>query len=122
MESKRLKRVAEAYQQNLMEILQFEVREPRLSGVWITHVIFTPDLRLAKIYFNTHEGKLREDEVIKGFERSKSFLKRELAQRVQLKYAPDLRFYYDESEDVQHRLDEIFKKIEDERHAKSEEN
>lgn len=122
MESKRLQRVAEAYQHELSQILLLDVRNPNLVGVWITNVVFTPDLRLAKIYFNISGGRVREEEVLEGFARSKSFFRRELAQRVQLKYAPDLKFYFDESLEVRERLDELFKEIEDKRGGQSKEN
>lgn len=117
-ESKRLHRAAEAYQHELAQILLTEVRDPRLSGVWVTRVVFTPDLRLAKIYFNISGGRVREDEVLQGFERSTSFFRHELAQRVQLKYAPELKFYFDESVEMTERMDELFKKIADERDGK----
>jgi len=122
MESKRLQRVSEAYQHELSQILHLDVRNPSLAGVYITNVVFTPDLRLAKIYFNISGGRVREEEVLEGFARSKSYFRRELAQRVQLKYAPDLKFYFDESLEIKERMDELFKEIEDKRGGQSKED
>ena len=121
MDNKRLNRVAEAYQHELSKLLHLETREPRLQGVWVTQVIFTPDLKLAKIYFNVNGGRVREDEVIAGFEHCKSFLRRELSQRVKMKYVPDLKFYFDESAEVNQRIDELFKEIEDQKNGVSKE-
>lgn len=117
MDNKRLNRVAEAYQHELSNLLHLETREPRLQGVWITQVIFTPDLKLAKIYFNVSGGRVREDEVLDGFTHCKSFLRRELSQRVKMKYVPDLKFYFDESAEVNQRIDELFKQIEDQKNG-----
>jgi ribosome-binding factor A len=114
-DNKRLNRVSEAYQHELAQMLHLEVRDPRLAGVWITRVKFTPDLRLAKVYFNVDGGRVREEEVLYGFERSKGFLRHELAQRVQLKFAPELKFYYDESAEVGERLDELFRQIDEQK-------
>jgi len=119
--SKRIDRMCDAYQKELSEILHFRVRDPRLEGVYITNVVFTPDLRLAKIYFEILGGRTREHEVIQGFEKSKGYLKRELSSRVKIKYAPDLKFYYDESKEVKEKIDELFHQI-DEENEKSEEN
>lgn len=114
MVNKRSARLSEAYLKEVANIVHSEIRDPRLSGVYVTQVVFTPDLRLAKVYFNVSGGRLREEEVIQGFERSKGFLKRELNRRINIKYAPDLKFYYDESSEVKAEIDRLFDQIESE--------
>lgn len=118
MSNKRIERLSEAYLKELSEILHHQVRDPCLSGVYITQVVFSPDLRLAKIYFNVSGGRVREQEVIKGFERSKGYLRRELANRVTIKYSPDIKFYFDDSFEVKNKIDQLFKEIE--RHKDAE--
>ncbi|MCP5464190.1 MAG: 30S ribosome-binding factor RbfA [Deltaproteobacteria bacterium] len=120
--SKRLDRISEAYQKGISQILHDQIRDPRLEGVFVTNVVITPDLRLAKVYFDMRGGALRADEAIRGFEKSKGFLKRELANVVRIKYMPDLKFYYDESLDVQRKIDELFEKIESEEESTDEES
>ena len=115
-------RVAEAYQKEITEVLHRDVRDPRLNGVSVTQVIFTPDLRLAKVYFTVSGGRVREKEVLDGFEHSKGFLRRELSQRVRIKFSPDLKFYFDDSVEVNNRMDELFRAIEDQRHETSKED
>lgn len=122
MDTKRMLRVAEAYQKEITQVLHRDVRDPRLNGVTVTHVIFTPDLRLAKIYFDVAGGRVREKEVLSGFEHSKGFLRRELSQRVRIKFTPDLKFYFDDSVEVNNRMDELFRTIEDQRHETSKED
>lgn len=119
MSNKRTRRLSEAYLKEISNILHYKIRDPQLAGVYVTHVVFTPDLRLAKIYFNVSGGRLREAEVIRGFERSKGFLKRELASRVRTKYAPDIRFYYDESEEVRERIEKLFEEIHEQKNEQS---
>lgn len=116
----RCDRVSEAYMNELLQILRNEVRDPRLEGAFVTNVVFTPDLRLAKVYFNLSGGRVREKEALKGFDRCKGFLRKTLSDRVRLKFAPDLKFYYDESFEVQEKIDELFEKIEqDNEHEES---
>jgi ribosome-binding factor A len=116
MTAKRISKVEEAYLKELAQVLHFNVRDPRLTGVQITNVIFTPDLRLAKVYFNVDGGELRQEEVIKGFEKSKGYLKKEVSTRVRVKYVPDMKFYYDESNQVKEHIDKLFDQINEGEH------
>lgn len=109
----RQQRMAASYKQEISALLCFELDHPDLQGVTITQVHVTPDLKLAKIYFQVPEGRERESEVIQGFQHSKKFLKKILGQRVPLKFIPDLRFYYDETEEVYSQIDHLFQKIQD---------
>lgn len=111
----RQKRVAETYHHTLSHLIHFEVDHPALDAVMITEVILSPDLRLAKIYFTTESGRSGEKKALAGFEETKIFLKKRLADSVSLKFVPDLKFYYDESGDVRKNMDALFKKIEDEK-------
>ncbi len=114
MSTKRIERLAEAYKQGLSELLLLELRDPRLAGVYLTRVVFTPDLRLAKVYFNVNGGRVRAPDVVDGFQHSKGFLKREMSERVQMKFAPDIKFYYDESGEMQDQIDSLFRQIQQE--------
>ena len=51
------------------------------------------------------------DDVQKGLERAKGFLKKELSENLELKYIPDLRFHYDMTEVNGHRIDSLLQKI-----------
>lgn len=117
MENKRLNRAAEAYQHELASILLFDTRDQRLQDVGITRVVFAPDMKLAKIYFRVAGGKVREREVQEGFKKAEGYLKRELATRVNLKFAPDLRFYYDDAQEAYDHIDRLLHQIEVEKNA-----
>ncbi len=108
---KRTARLSEAYMKELSQMVLYNIRDPRLTGVYITHVLFTPDLRLAKVYFHVDGGRVREKEVIEGFESSKGYIKRELNTRVNIKYAPDIKFYYDDTDEMQEQIDQLFGQI-----------
>lgn len=118
--SKRMQRLCEAYKKELSQIILYEMRDPRLHGAYITTVVFTPDLRLAKIYFNASGGRVREPEILEGFESSKGFLRRELSDRVEMKFSPDLKFYFDESSEEKDRIDRLFDQLERQKNEESE--
>lgn len=111
----RLKKIAELYRHEIAKLLITDFRDPRLAGVEVTHVILTADLRIARIYFNMPGGKTREQEVLKGFRRSKGFIKKELASKVNIRYIPDLEFYYDETHELVQRVEVLFHQIEEEK-------
>lgn len=102
-------RVAGLIQQVLAELLHKEIRDPRVSTATITGVKVSRDLRIAKIYFSTAgDPKLRKA-AIDGFNQARGFVKRELAQRVDLRYMPDLKFFYDESIEYGSRIEQLLK-------------
>lgn len=119
MDSIRLKRIAETYLQEMSQLLYFSVKDPLLQGVNITHVQISPDMKLAKVYFTIHEGQSREKEVLKGLNRSKGFLRKELSQRVKLKFTPDLKFFYDETDEMSQRIEAILHKLDEQKANKS---
>jgi len=104
-------RVGGLIKQVLAELLQKHISDPRLTLTTITDVVVSRDLRLAKIYFSTSGGKEAVQGALDGFERGRGFIKRELAQRLTLRYMPDLQFYYDESIDYGARIDRLLKAV-----------
>ena len=69
------------------------------------------DLQLARIYYTVLDGSNRRD-TARGLRRAKTYLRRAIGQRLQLRHVPELRFMYDETLDQQDRLARIFTEIE----------
>ncbi len=103
----RAERVSRHIRNNLAELLNKKIRDPRLRTVTITGVDMSPDLRLAKIYFSTAGDKKAVSDAEAGFANARSFIKRHLAGSLGLRYMPDIRFYYDTSLDYGARIDNI---------------
>lgn len=109
--SQRQQRVAELVRHALAEVLS---RGDLQDDVLTRHVItvpevrMSPDLKLATAYVMPLGGK-DEDAVIKALEKNKKFLRQEVAHRVNLKFAPDLRFRRDESFDEAARIDALLR-------------
>lgn len=108
----RAERVAGLIQQTLSEILNRSVKDPRLEFTTITDVKVTRDLRIARVYFSTAGGETEKvQEALQGFRSASGFVKAELAKRLELRYMPELEFYYDESFDYGSRIDQLLKSI-----------
>jgi len=96
--SQRQLRVGELVRHAIAEMLmRGDVHDPVIEGHLITvpEVRMSPDLRLATVYVMPMGGR-DAAEVVAAFERHKKFLRAEIAHRVNLKFAPDIRFRVDE--------------------------
>ena len=107
--SHRLERVSESIRHALAEILsRGEVVDPVLNThvVTIANVRMSPDLKLATVATMPLGGKDAQ-KTIAALEVHKKELRALVARRVNLKYAPDLRFVLDDSFDAQSRIDAL---------------
>ena len=99
MSNSRMLRVAELIQSELANMVMRDVKDPRVRNVVITRVEVSPDLRVAKVYFSRYgknQGNFEEiEEGLKGLERASGFLQMKLAERLQLKNTPRLKFFTD---------------------------
>jgi len=107
--SQRILRVAELVRHAAAEALsRGDFDDPVLAKqiVTVPHVKMSPDLKLATLFIMPLGGKRRE-ETLAALERNKKVLRTHIAHRVNLKFAPDLRFLLDETFDAQSRLDAL---------------
>ncbi|MEJ2155943.1 MAG: 30S ribosome-binding factor RbfA [Desulfobacteraceae bacterium] len=104
-------RVGGLIQQVLAELLLTEISDPRLSQTTITAVKVSRDLRFARIYFATSGRDGAAEAAKEGFNRACGFVKRELAQRLGLRYMPDLKFFYDDAIDRGARMEQLIKLV-----------
>jgi len=107
--SQRQLRVGELVRHALAEMLtRGDVHDPVLESHMITipEVRMSPDLRLATIYVLPLGGRDAEA-VVAAFERHKKFLRAEIAHRVNLKFAPDIRFRFDDRFAEAERIDKL---------------
>ena len=104
-------RINSNVQRELSYILANEVKNPNVKFVTITAVDVTSDLSFAKVYFTTLEDKI---ETIKALKSAKGFIRKALADRVELRHIPELEFIYDESIEYGKRIEEKIKEIHNE--------
>ncbi|MDN4632033.1 ribosome-binding factor A [Sphingomonas sp. PvP056] len=112
--SVRLLRVGEQMRHTLSDILaRGDVHDPVLAKhtVTITEVRMSPDLRHATVFMKPLLGK-DEEAVLKALRTNTAYLQREVASRVQMKYAAKLKFLADESFDEGSHIDTLLRKPE----------
>jgi len=81
----------------LSELLQRKVPDPRLRGVHIVSVDISPDFHLARVLYSFLNDEMNEEDVQKGLDSAKPFLRRELKKVLQLRVLPELAFFFDPS-------------------------
>ncbi len=109
--SQRQQRVAELVRHALAEVLsRGDISDPVLAThvVTVPEVRMSPDLKLATAYIMPLGGK-DERPVIEALDRHKKVLRTEVARRVNLKFAPELRFRRDTSFDEAARIDALLR-------------
>jgi ribosome-binding factor A len=109
--SQRQLRVGELIRHELADMLsRGDIHDPIVEAHMITvpEVRMSPDLRLATIYVMPLGGR-DEKEVVAALERNKRYVRGEIARRVNLKFAPEIRFRVDERFDEAERIEKLLR-------------
>ena len=103
--SRRVDRVNELLRLEISQLLARQVKDPRLSGViTITEVRAAPDLRTALVLVSVMGDDETKKTALAGIQSAAKFMRRELRDRVSLRYVPFLSFTLDESLETSDRL------------------
>ena len=118
----RLQRIADRIKRELSEMLVFELSDPRLRQIYITDVNIDRELAFANIYVSAIEGAERAPEILAGLESASGFIRRNLAQRVDLRSFPHLRFHWDPTPEQADRIEGILASIRQNEARRAENN
>jgi ribosome-binding factor A len=95
----------------LSEILLTEVKDPRLSGVVISAVELSGDLKLARAFFSVFGDEERERQATDGLTQARGFLRRESARRMRMHNPPDIEFKRDKGFERADRIARVLDQI-----------
>lgn len=112
--SRRSRKVSEQIRNDLSWIIENRLKDPNKGFITITHVSLSSDMKLASIYYTVLGEKESRDKTQKVLDRSISFLRHELRDKLKLRYLPDLRFFYDNTFDYSQNISNLMSKIHDE--------
>lgn len=110
----RVGRVGEQLKKELSQILQTELKDPRIGFITVTGVDVTNDLSLAKVFLSVLGTEEQKTETLKSIERAKGFIRSELSKRIRLRVTPELVFKFDASIDYGSRIEKLLNQISDE--------
>ncbi|WP_257293992.1 30S ribosome-binding factor RbfA [Endozoicomonas sp. YOMI1] len=96
-EYSRTQRVADQIQKELAQLIQLEMKDPRLGMVTVSAVEVSRDLAFADVYvsFLGVDDQEKIDQYLEILSQAAGFLRSQLARAIKLRFTPRLRFYYD---------------------------
>ncbi len=108
--TRRQERVGSLFQEALSEVIARDLHLASAGFVAVSRVEMTGDLKVARVYLRVFGGASVE-EVLSYLERHKSFIRRMLASRVNIKYNPELFFAIDPVAEHEAKIDQALEKI-----------
>jgi ribosome-binding factor A len=110
----RAQRIGERIREELSEMLVNMITDPRLQWVSVTDVRVDRELAYANIFVSALDGSERKDEIMDGFHSAQGFIRRQLAQRVDIRSFPQLRFHWDPTPENADRIEQLIASLHDE--------
>ena len=101
-EFSRTQRIAEQLQKELAQLIQFQIKDPRLGMITVSHAKVSKDLGVADVYITVFPLGGKDEatataESLKILNNAAGFLRGELARCIKLRVMPQLRFHFDET-------------------------
>jgi ribosome-binding factor A len=108
---RRPERLAEVLREEIMEIVGYELEDPRLLGCTVTDVVVAENLRDAKVFVLVQGTEPEIKEAMKALQHAATFVKQQVAQNLNLHHAPHLHFVRDTVEENAARVDRLLGEI-----------
>ena len=109
---RRIDRINELLRQEISVLLSRQIKDPRLDGlITITHVKTTNDMRNARVFLSVMGDSTAKKSALEGIESAATYLRRELRDRLAMKYVPFLSFAMDNTLDEADHLYQIMDQI-----------
>ena len=110
--SVRNERVRKTLMKEIADILQREIRDPRISGVVsIMDVEVSHDNSFAKVFYSVFGSDEQKEKTIEAMNQNVSKIRYEVGKRIRLRLTPELRFVYDDSIEKGSKINELINKI-----------
>jgi ribosome-binding factor A len=107
----RTRKLGETVRESLAEVLREDVADPRLDFATVTSVQVSADLHVADVYVTAHGDQRRYEELLAGLHSADKRIRGGLAQRVSMRFIPELRYHLDTSVDEGMRIHEALKNV-----------
>ena len=104
---RRPERFAEALREEIMEIVGYELDDPRVLSATVTDVVVSPNLRDAKVFVLVEGDESEIREALKALQHAAPFVKQQVALNLNLRYAPHLHFVRDTVEEKANRIEQL---------------
>jgi ribosome-binding factor A len=106
---RRQARLQDQIREEVTEMIELELKDPRIGFATVTQVELRPDLRSAYIRVSVEGGKEAQEETLEGLQSATGYLRHELSLRLQLGRVPELIFILDHSAEDIDRIESLLK-------------
>ncbi len=106
----RLEKISHLIKEEISLIFLQKLQDPAFGLVTITNVKVSADLKIAKIYISVME-KEKRDVVMEKVNSINGLIRNQLAQRIKIKFVPELKFFIDDTLDYVEKINYLIKKI-----------
>ncbi len=109
----RIQRINDEILMEVANIVRSEIKDPRVSDVMVSiiRVDTTADLKYCKIFVSVLGTDKVKEEAIEGLKKSAGYIRRELAQRINLRATPELKFLLDDSLEYSIKMEGLMKQV-----------
>lgn len=111
---KRSERLNRLIQEEVSNIIEYKINDPRIGLTTVVFVDLSLDLFLAKIHFSLYGSKEEKEKSKKGLISAKSFIRSELAKRLKMRYVPEIALKFDETIEYSFHISEILEELNEE--------
>ena len=122
MSSYRPERVGEQIYKETARLLMYNLKDPRVASVTLTGVQMSRDIGSARIYFTVSDESTERKNAEKGLKSAAPYIRRELGKIMQLRFVPEIRFYYDKSVGYGQKIDALLHQVQDDLNDNSTDN
>ncbi len=102
----RIERLNDTIQEEISKILMLEVKDENIKFVTVTGVETTNDLSYAKVYVTVLENEKKEM-VLESLNKAAPFIRSKLAEKIEIRHTPELKFIYDTSIEYGNHIEQI---------------
>ncbi|MBQ3433443.1 MAG: 30S ribosome-binding factor RbfA [Selenomonadaceae bacterium] len=113
----RIEKLQELIKQEMSKMLLTDLKDPRIGFVTVTDVEMTGDLREAKIYVSVMGGAEQVKSSLEGLNSALGFVRREIGQRIRLRFTPEISFALDTSLDYGDHIQKLLLQVEGDKNA-----
>ncbi|GGN90248.1 30S ribosome-binding factor RbfA [Saccharibacillus kuerlensis] len=107
----RVGRVAEEIKKELSQLIQSELKDPRIGFVTVTDVEVTGDLSQANVYLSIFGDDEQKEKSLAGISKATGFLRSEIGKRIRLRHTPELLFHIDQSIEYGSKIESLLGQI-----------
>lgn len=115
MQQNRADRISGLLKEEIGQLIQKDLKDPRIGFVTITRVILSRDLRHAKVFFSTYGDEGAKQRSLEGLKSALGFIRGELGRRLNLRFVPELDFRIDGSVEHAFHIGEIIHRMKKEK-------